>query len=175
MDLPWTDFGRPITIRLERLQTVHVEIQMRAAISGKDAELGLWTPAGSQIAGVLIRGSNSVIMLPRGKYQFYAASPDVNPVQQTFSVVDRAVKLPTMELSLTGLARHYGHGAPELVTVLDMDHQRFNFGPWDGRWTLIYFYTDCVCLVSKKVFRSSLPSRRNIVPQATSSASLLYT
>jgi thiol-disulfide isomerase/thioredoxin len=142
LDMPSTDLRRPITIRLERLQAVHVEIQMSTAISGKDAELGLWTPTGSQVGRVLILGSNSVIMLPRGKYQLYAASPDVNPVQQTFSVVDRAVKLPTMELSLTGLARHYGHGAPELVTVLDMDHQPFNFGSWDGRWTLIYFYAD---------------------------------
>ncbi len=60
--------------------------------------------------------------------------------------------LPPLKLTLSPMAQHYGHGTPELSTLRDMNHEPFEIGPFQGHWTLIYFWADwCVPCIQEGI------------------------
>ena len=140
VDMATADLGKPVVVRLKSLQTVHFDLRVPASINSTILPGELSTQSGVVVGG-LSAGSGS-LLLPPGNYDLFAVTEDTLPERAPFSVSDKEVSLPILELKLSPMAHHYGHGTPDLSTLLDMDHSPYNIGDLRGHWTLIYFWAD---------------------------------
>lgn len=141
IDMATPDLGKPLVVRLKPLQTVHFDLRVPASIDSTIPQSQLSTRSGVIVVG-LSAGSGS-LLLPPGKYDLFAVTEeDTRPVRASFSVSDKEVSLPILELKLSPIAQHYGRGTPDLSTLLDMDHSPYNIGDLRGHWTLLYFWAD---------------------------------
>jgi thiol-disulfide isomerase/thioredoxin len=134
--------AEPLEIGLKDLQATHYEI-LPPGSSEEEYTGRLYTGSGVPVAPLVkIRGT---VMLPPGKYELRTSTRDSDLGTQRFEVQHREVMLPPLRLDFSPMARHYGHGTPELDTLTDMNDRPFKMDSLQGRWTLIYFWaTWCV-------------------------------
>lgn len=55
-------------------------------------------------------------------------------------------------LNTPEMAKHFGHGTPQIGPLTDLDHKPFTLKPLKGRWTLLYYWADwCVPCVAEGI------------------------
>jgi thiol-disulfide isomerase/thioredoxin len=134
------DLTKPLIVKLRPLQRVYLDLRGPRSIQQAYAQATLNTQYGVFVAGVFVR--SGLLLLPPGNYELLTTIEGTSSRRLSFSVIDSEVRLPVIELHLSPMVQHYGHGTPEVATLLDMDQSPYNIGDLRGRWTLLYFWAD---------------------------------
>ncbi len=140
VDMAITDAVQPLTIRLQPLHAVRYLLRVPVPIGANENTAHIWTQSGEVVGSVL--GIKGTLMLPPGKYELKTGVDDTDRASQPFTVAGTDVTLEPLQLALSPMAQHYGHGTPTVSTLRDMNRQLLDIGSLQGHWTLLYFWAD---------------------------------
>jgi hypothetical protein len=87
--------------------------------------LGLW-------------GHKGTILLPPAHYTIGSGIYDSKKASMDFDVRQSRLVLKPLRLEFSIMAGHYGHKAPAISPLVDMNDKRAEVGSLPGHWTLLY-------------------------------------
>jgi thiol-disulfide isomerase/thioredoxin len=152
VDLPVTESGKPLTIRLQPVQVVHYGVRVPESETAKSSSLELFTSSGIPIVS-LARVADGSCALPPGHYVLRARISNSETAVSSFSVATKPVNLQPLRIQQSAIARHYGRGTPDLsIQLLTMDQKPVMIHHTQGEWLLLYFWeTSCVPCINKGI------------------------